>query len=176
MHMRPVGETVALIERAGLEVRDVHALREHYVRTVDAWYRTFEDNWDRVVEMVGEEVARVWRLYLVGGALAFEEGRMGVDQILMVQPDRRRAQPAALVRTRERPVTDFPFGAFAGSLPASVGAVVVVLGAHLPGRPAGRPARGRGRGLGPRLRGDRGRGVRRLRGGGRRRPGAGWPW
>jgi cyclopropane-fatty-acyl-phospholipid synthase len=58
------------------------------VWTVDAWYRTFEDNWDRVVEMVGEEVARVWRLYLVGGALAFEEGRMGVDQILMVKPSR----------------------------------------------------------------------------------------
>lgn len=86
MHMRPVGETVALIERAGLEVRDVHALREHYVRTVDAWYATFESNWTRVLELVGEEVARVWRLYLVGGALAFEEGRMGVDQILAVKP------------------------------------------------------------------------------------------
>ena len=86
MHMRPVGETVALIEEAGLEVRDVHALREHYVRTVDAWYATFESNWDRVVAMVGEEMARVWRLYLVGGALAFEEGRMGVDQILAVKP------------------------------------------------------------------------------------------
>ena len=86
MHMRPVGETVDLIEQAGLEVRDVHALREHYVWTVDAWYATFEANWDKVVELVGEEVARVWRLYLVGGALAFEEGRMGVDQILMVKP------------------------------------------------------------------------------------------
>ena len=87
MHMRPVGETVELIERSGLEVRDVHALREHYVRTVNAWYATFEQNWDTVVAMVGEEVARVWRLYLVGGALAFEEGRMGVDQILAVKPD-----------------------------------------------------------------------------------------
>jgi cyclopropane-fatty-acyl-phospholipid synthase len=85
MHMRPVGETVALIEKAGLEVRDVHALREHYVRTVDAWYATFESHWDEVVAMVGEEMARVWRLYLVGGALAFEEGRMGVDQILAVK-------------------------------------------------------------------------------------------
>jgi cyclopropane-fatty-acyl-phospholipid synthase len=28
----------------------------------------------------------VWRLYLVGGALTFEEGRMGVDQILAVRP------------------------------------------------------------------------------------------
>ncbi len=56
MHMRPVGETVDLIEQAGLEVRDVHALREHYVWTVNAWYDTFEANWDRVVAMVGEEV------------------------------------------------------------------------------------------------------------------------
>lgn len=86
MHMRPVGQTVALIEKAGLEVRDVHALREHYVWTVAAWYSTFEANWDKVVDMVGEETARVWRLYLVGGALAFEEGRMGVDQILAVKP------------------------------------------------------------------------------------------
>ena len=96
MHMRPVGETVALIEQAGLEVRDVHALREHYVRTVAAWYATFEANWDRVVALVGEEVGRVWRLYLVGGALAFEEGRMGVDQILAVKPtiDGRSGMPS----------------------------------------------------------------------------------
>ncbi|HET7386604.1 MAG TPA: cyclopropane-fatty-acyl-phospholipid synthase family protein [Nocardioidaceae bacterium] len=86
MHMRPVGETLNLLEQAGLEVRDVHALREHYVRTVDAWYATFWENWDQVVALVGEEVARVWRLYLVGGALAFEEGRMGVDQILLARP------------------------------------------------------------------------------------------
>jgi cyclopropane-fatty-acyl-phospholipid synthase len=99
MHMRPVGDTVNLIEQAGLEVRDVHALREHYVWTVDAWYRTFEDNWDRVVAMVGEEVARVWRLYLVGGALAFEEGRMGVDQILMVKPGRDGRSGLPRVRT-----------------------------------------------------------------------------
>ena len=91
MHMRPVGETVALIEDSGLEVRDVHALREHYVRTVAAWHQTFEANWDRAVALVGEEVARVWRLYLVGGAMAFRDGRMGVDQILSVRPDRGAA-------------------------------------------------------------------------------------
>ena len=31
MHMRPVGETVALPRAGGLEVRDVHGMREHYV-------------------------------------------------------------------------------------------------------------------------------------------------
>jgi cyclopropane-fatty-acyl-phospholipid synthase len=53
---------------------------------VDAWIETFESNWDRVVDLVGVEVARVWRLYLVGGGMAFRDGRMGVDQILSVRP------------------------------------------------------------------------------------------
>jgi cyclopropane-fatty-acyl-phospholipid synthase len=35
-----------------------------------------------VVGRVGTGWARVWRLYLTGGALAFEENRMGVDQIV----------------------------------------------------------------------------------------------
>jgi cyclopropane-fatty-acyl-phospholipid synthase len=86
MHMRPVGETVALLERAGLEVRGMEAMREHYVRTVRVWLDTLEARWDQVQAMVGPETARVWRLYLAGGALAFEEGRMGVDQILAVRP------------------------------------------------------------------------------------------
>lgn len=86
LHMRPLGETVTLLEGAGLEVRSAESLREHYVRTVAAWHRTLEDRWADVVRLVGAETARVWRLYLVGGALAFEEGRMGVDQILCVRP------------------------------------------------------------------------------------------
>ncbi len=86
MYMRPVGETVALLEEGGLEVRDVHALREHYVLTVAGWIERFEANVERLTELVGAEVVRVWRLYLVGGSMAFRDGRMGVDQILMVRP------------------------------------------------------------------------------------------
>ena len=69
------------------------------MRTVQAWYRTFDENWDTVVDLVGEEVARVWRLYLVGGALAFEEGRMGVDQILAVRPADDGTSQMPLVRS-----------------------------------------------------------------------------
>ncbi|MET0421318.1 MAG: class I SAM-dependent methyltransferase, partial [Acidimicrobiia bacterium] len=82
MHMRPVGETVNAIERAGFEVRHVEAMREHYAHTGRAWTRNLDEHWDEAVALVGEETARVWRLYLVGGTLAFDEGRMGVDQIL----------------------------------------------------------------------------------------------
>ncbi|MEU6540339.1 cyclopropane-fatty-acyl-phospholipid synthase family protein [Streptomyces sp. NPDC047000] len=104
MHMRPLGETVGLLEEAGLEVRSVESLREHYVRTVGAWRRTLEERWRDAVALVGEENARVWRLYLTGGALAFEEGRMGVDQILSV---RRTATGAA-------GMPDTPAGWYAG--------------------------------------------------------------
>jgi cyclopropane-fatty-acyl-phospholipid synthase len=56
MHMRPVGETIGLLEAAGLEL------------------------------------TRVWRLYLAGTALAFEGGRMSVDQILLARPAPASAQ------------------------------------------------------------------------------------
>ncbi|KNX36816.1 SAM-dependent methyltransferase [Luteipulveratus halotolerans] len=97
MTMRPIGETVAFLERAGLEVRDVHAMREHYVWTVRAWQRRFEAHRAELVALVGEEVVRVWDLYLAGGLLSFEQGRMGVDQILAV---RRGTGPSALPPVR----------------------------------------------------------------------------
>ncbi|AKU17284.1 SAM-dependent methyltransferase [Luteipulveratus mongoliensis] len=93
MTMRPVGDTVGLLERAGLEVRDVHALREHYAWTVRAWQRRFDANREQLEKLVGVEVVRVWELYLAGGLLSFEQGRMGVDQILAV---RRQDGPSAL--------------------------------------------------------------------------------
>ena len=67
-----------------IEVRHVERCA-NTVRTAEQWLATLEDNFDRFVGLQGEEVARVWRLYLVGGALAFEQNRMGVDQILAVK-------------------------------------------------------------------------------------------
>jgi cyclopropane-fatty-acyl-phospholipid synthase len=89
MHMKPLAKTIGLIAGSGLEIRDVQAMREHYPQTVAAWATRLEDNWDAAVKLIGEENARVWRLYLVGGSLAFEENRMGVDQILAVKPSAR---------------------------------------------------------------------------------------
>ncbi|MGP9723227.1 class I SAM-dependent methyltransferase [Corynebacterium sp. AOP40-9SA-29] len=86
MHMRPLGETVAMLEDGGLEVRAVRGMREDYARTVDHWIDRFLGNRERIVELVGEEVFRVWHLYLVGGGMAFRQGRMGVDQILATRP------------------------------------------------------------------------------------------
>jgi cyclopropane-fatty-acyl-phospholipid synthase len=87
MHMRPVGETIGLLEDAGLEVLGVQALRTHYVRTIRAWLDNLEGNLTAVEAIIGRERARMWRLYLAGGALAFEESRMGVDQIIAARPE-----------------------------------------------------------------------------------------
>jgi cyclopropane-fatty-acyl-phospholipid synthase len=88
MHMRPVGETVRLIEDAGFEVIGVQAMREHYVTTIRAWLDNFEQNLPAITKLLTPQQVRVWRLYLAGSALAFEAGRMGVDQILAVRPTR----------------------------------------------------------------------------------------
>ncbi|MCY7340947.1 MAG: cyclopropane-fatty-acyl-phospholipid synthase family protein [Pseudonocardia sp.] len=87
MYMRPLGETLTFLESSGLEVVDVHSLREHYVWTVRPWLDTLQDRKAEAVRLIGDEQYRVWLLYLAGAALAFEENRMGVHQILMVRPD-----------------------------------------------------------------------------------------
>jgi cyclopropane-fatty-acyl-phospholipid synthase len=86
MHMRPLGQTVSLLEDAGLEVTGVQGMRADYTRTIRAWLARLEERQAEVTALIGAQAGRVWRLYLAGGALAFEEGRMGVDQILAVRP------------------------------------------------------------------------------------------
>jgi cyclopropane-fatty-acyl-phospholipid synthase len=86
--LTPLGTTVTVLEDAGFEVRDVHALREHYARTLRAWVTNLESGWAQAVRLTSPGRARVWRLYMVASALAFEQGRIGVNQVLAVK-DRR---------------------------------------------------------------------------------------
>jgi cyclopropane-fatty-acyl-phospholipid synthase len=90
MHMRPLWQTLRYLQDAGFEIRSVAAMREHYARTAAHWVDTLEKRFDDFVALQGEEVARVWRLYLAGGRLAFEEGRMGGDQVLAIKPAAKR--------------------------------------------------------------------------------------
>ncbi|MFJ4281714.1 class I SAM-dependent methyltransferase [Streptomyces massasporeus] len=86
--LQPIGATVAQLERAGFEVRDVEAIREHYALTLRRWVERLEADWQRAVRLAGPGRARVWRLYMAASALAFERNRIGVNQVLAVRtPD-----------------------------------------------------------------------------------------
>ncbi|MFE0463134.1 class I SAM-dependent methyltransferase [Kitasatospora sp. NPDC058965] len=98
--LSPVGSTVARLEEAGFEVRDVEALREHYALTLREWVANLEANWPQAVRLVGRGRARVWRLYMAASALAFEENRIGVNQVLAVRPTANGA--SLLPATREQ--------------------------------------------------------------------------
>lgn len=83
--LQPIGSTVAQLERAGFEVRDVEAIREHYALTLRQWVSRLEADWQRAVQLAGPGRARVWRLYMAASALAFERNRIGVNQVLAVR-------------------------------------------------------------------------------------------
>ncbi|MFK0116317.1 class I SAM-dependent methyltransferase [Streptomyces sp. NPDC090994] len=83
--LAPVGTTVGQLERAGFEVRDVEAIREHYAHTLRRWVANLEAGWDRAVRLVSPGRARVWRLYMAASALSFERNRIGVNQVLAVK-------------------------------------------------------------------------------------------
>ncbi|MFD3550155.1 class I SAM-dependent methyltransferase, partial [Streptomyces sp. NPDC058655] len=83
--LSPLGTTVGELERAGFEVRDVEALREHYALTLRAWVARLEEHWDEAVRLTSPGRARVWLLYMAASALGFEHGRLGVNQVLAVK-------------------------------------------------------------------------------------------
>lgn len=96
--LEPLGVMVGSLEEAGFEVRDVESLREHYALTLRAWVANLEQNWDDVVRLATAGRARVWRLYMAACALAFQTGRIGVNQTLAILPDEGGA--SGMPRTR----------------------------------------------------------------------------
>jgi cyclopropane-fatty-acyl-phospholipid synthase len=84
--LQDVGHVVLAMERAGFEVRDVESLREHYSRTLRAWVANLESHWLEAVALVGAARARVWRLYMAGSAVGFDDAGIGIHQVLGVVP------------------------------------------------------------------------------------------
>jgi cyclopropane-fatty-acyl-phospholipid synthase len=81
-----VGTVVSAMQGLGLEVRDVHSLREHYARTLRAWSANLDARWADAQRMVGPGRARVWRLYVAGSAIGFDQARIAIHQVLAVRP------------------------------------------------------------------------------------------
>lgn len=78
----PAWRMLQQLQTAGFVATDLHQLRPHYALTLRAWVDRLTRNWDEAVAIAGPPVARTWRLYMAGSAVAFERGQLGVIQIL----------------------------------------------------------------------------------------------
>jgi cyclopropane-fatty-acyl-phospholipid synthase len=95
----PGGQIVSLdnvihaAENAGFEVLDVENLRRHYALTCRAWVNRLLARREACLRVVDEATWRTWQLYLAGSLLAFEEGGLGLHQVLFAKRGARDAAP-----------------------------------------------------------------------------------
>ncbi len=80
--LESVSNVQRVMERTGFEIWDVEALRPHYVLTLQRWVKQLEAHQEEAKALVGEATYRVWRLYMPACASQFEQGAIGVYQIL----------------------------------------------------------------------------------------------
>jgi len=83
--LQEAGAMVTALQAGGLEVRDLESLREHYALTLRSWVERLEEGGDAAVQLVGVQRARVWKLYMTGSQVGFEQGSIAVHQILAVR-------------------------------------------------------------------------------------------
>ena len=82
-----LGEMMGIFETNRLSVLDIENLRLHYALTLKDWLQRFEQNADRVEEMMDERFVRAWRLYLSGSQAAFTSGQLQLFQLVFARDD-----------------------------------------------------------------------------------------
>ncbi len=97
-HLVTLSEAITAAENAGLEVRDVENLREHYELTLRRWVEGLQQNEEALRNHVSDTTFRIWLLYMAGSAAAFRRGDIAVYQILLSRPNRGQSE---LPLTRE---------------------------------------------------------------------------
>jgi cyclopropane-fatty-acyl-phospholipid synthase len=84
-----VGRITLAAQDAGLEVRHVENLREHYALTLKGWCENLVENWDEALGEVTLGRAKVWGIYMAGSRLAFERNEIELHHVLAVKADSR---------------------------------------------------------------------------------------
>ena len=77
-----IGNTIAEMEKAKLEVHDVEAWRRHYARTTQIWCERLTARRAEAEAIAGPEIYRLWAAYLGGCSLAFLRGSARIYQTL----------------------------------------------------------------------------------------------
>jgi cyclopropane-fatty-acyl-phospholipid synthase len=89
------GYLMSAMNDAGFEIRHEENLREHYAMTLAGWCANLDTHWPEAVAEVGEGTARVWRLYMAGSRLGFDQNMVALHQLLGVRlgADSRSGMP-----------------------------------------------------------------------------------
>lgn len=81
-----VSKVTEVMSEAAFEPLDIENLRPHYARTLWAWSDALEARLDEARAITGDRSVRAYRLYLAGSAMGFEQGWMGLYQMLAARP------------------------------------------------------------------------------------------
>ncbi len=93
----PISEANLVAQTAGFEVRDVENLREHYALTLAHWARRLEEHQEEAIRTGGEQMYRLWRIYMGIASWQFSRGEFDLGQSLLLRPT---GGPSALPLTR----------------------------------------------------------------------------
>lgn len=76
-----LSETCAAVEKANLWVTDIEILRLHYADTLVAWEQRFQNNRQKIADLLDEKFCRMWEFYLIISELSFRHGKHMVFQV-----------------------------------------------------------------------------------------------
>ena len=74
---------IAAAKEHGWEVMHAESLRPHYAKTLRKWVANLEAARESAEHLVGLRRTRLWLLYMIGCAIAYETNRLGVYQLLL---------------------------------------------------------------------------------------------
>lgn len=99
--VQPVPYVLKHAAETGFEIRDVESLREHYALTLQCWHERFDRNEKEIVKIVGRDMFRLWKLYLLSAGWGFKVGLTSIIQTLLYKPDETGSALEHLPLTRD---------------------------------------------------------------------------
>lgn len=88
------------MQAAGLEVRDIESLREHYPLALLGWAANLQAHWAEAIAAAGYERERAWKPYMLASTQTFDTDEITVYPALatrLVVPHRLPLQRVRLL-------------------------------------------------------------------------------
>lgn len=76
-------EVISIMSESDFHLLMAESLRVHYAKTLDIWYKNFNDNLDEISKKYDKSFIRMWGLYLNSCASAFRVGNIDLFQLLL---------------------------------------------------------------------------------------------